>query len=143
MKNVASDLAVVLEAAGLSLTRPPSGLQNLYTAPMPEKSDDGQVPDKCVALLNYGGGSVIPYLNGNRRSTYVARCQALIRAGREDFADGQTLAFAVHDALHLKTVSGYLEVRAREASPTYLGTDKADRHLWSLNLEAMYVATLA
>lgn len=138
LRNVASDLAGLLEAAGLGLARPPSGL-NLYLGALPE-DDDETVPDTAVAIIPTGGASPEPYLGGARRQYLRATCQVLVRGPREDYATGQALAVGVWEALSLATLSPYVALRVREAAPFPLSRDDEDRGLWSLNVEAEYVS---
>lgn len=137
MKTVDSDLAAVLEAAGLSLVRPPTANANLFLGVMPE-DDDSTVPDRCVAILETGGRPPVPFVGGGRVTYRRVTCQVRVRGPREDFANGQTLARAVLDALNLATVSGYVQVRVRESAPFYGGTDQSDRHGWAMNVEAEF-----
>ncbi|NTX51118.1 hypothetical protein [Myxococcus sp. CA039A] len=131
-RDLAAELATVLEAAGLGLTRPPSSGANLFTAPMPEA--DGGVPDRAVALVVSGGAGPLPYL-GLGRATYLSPgCQLRIRSAREDFEGGQSLALAAFTVLHQSPHFPGISVRAEESAPVYLGTDGADRHRWIVTL---------
>lgn len=138
LRDVASDLAYLLEGAELGLARPPVG-DNLYLGAMPE-DDDATVPDVMVAILSTGGTSPQPYLGGNREQYFRATCQVLVRGPREDFATGQALAFGVYEALALASLSPYVAIRVRESAPLHMPTDESDRHFWVMNVEAEYVA---
>ncbi|WP_216669635.1 minor capsid protein [Corallococcus exiguus] len=132
MRDIASELAAVLEGAGLGLMRPPAPTANLFTAPMPEV--DSEVPDTAVALIVTGGAGPQPYI-GPRRMVYLSLgCQVRIRSAREDFEDGQQLALAVFGVLNLAFLAPFAVVRTEESAPAYLGTDGADRHRWVVNL---------
>ncbi|WP_223744874.1 minor capsid protein [Corallococcus sp. AS-1-12] len=132
MRDIASELAVLLEGAGLGLVRPPSPGANLFTAPMPE--EDGDVPDQAVALVATGGAGPQPYVGQGRAAYLTPGCQLRVRSAREDFEGGQRLAHAVFAALNQSALVPYSVVRAEESAPAYLGTDGADRHRWALNL---------
>lgn len=140
LRNVASDLAGILEGAGLGLARPPAAAKNLYLGAMPEDDDD-TVPDVVVAILPTGGSQPEPYLGATRTVYLQATCQVLVRGPREDYSAGQTLAFGVCRALSLPTLAPYVAIRVRESAPFPLPADDSDRGLWSLNVEAEYVAT--
>ncbi|WP_368667763.1 MULTISPECIES: minor capsid protein [Corallococcus] len=132
MRDIALELADVLEAAGIGLMRAPATSANLFTAPMPEA--DGEVPDRAVALLATGGAGPQAYM-GLRRAAYIAPgCQVRVRSAREDFEGGQRLAQAVFSALHLEALASCSVVRAEGSAPAYLGTDGADRHCWVFNV---------
>lgn len=136
VRDVAADLALVLEAADLGLARPPTVPRNLFLGALPE-DDDWTVPDVAVAILSTGGSNAEPYIGS--RSVYMrATCQVLVRGPREDHATGQSLAFGVHSALTLPALSPYVFVKVRESAPFRLPTDGSDRPLWSLNVEAQY-----
>lgn len=139
-RDVASDLALVLEASTLGLARPPAMAANLFLGALPE-DDDFSVPDVAVAILSTGGANVEPYLGG--RSAYMrATCQVLVRGPREDYETGQLLALGVHSALTLPELDPYVYVKVRESAPFRLPTDGSDRPLWSLNVEAQYSSEL-
>ncbi|WP_420826642.1 minor capsid protein [Myxococcus eversor] len=103
---------------------------------MPEA--DGGVPDRAVALVVTGGAGPLPYLGLGRAAYLSPGCQVRIRSARETFREGQQLAFAVFEALHQSLGISNASVRAEESAPTYLGTDGADRHRWSLSLVVGY-----
>ncbi|MCP3060972.1 minor capsid protein [Myxococcus sp. K38C18041901] len=131
-RDIAAELAAVLEAAGLGLARPPAPGANLFTSPMPEV--DGGVPDRAVALVVTGGAGPLPYLGVGRAAYLSPGCQVRIRSAREDFQGGQALALAVFAVLNQTPDVLGVSVRAEESAPVYLGTDGADRHRWVLNV---------
>ncbi|MCP3163333.1 minor capsid protein [Myxococcus qinghaiensis] len=138
-RDLAAELATVLEAAGLGLTRPPASGANLFTAPMPEV--DGSVPDRAVALVVTGGAGPLPYLGLGRKAYLSPGCQVRIRSAREDFEGGQSLALAVFAALNQTPDMSSATVRAEESAPVYMGTDGADRHRWGINLMVGFIAS--
>lgn len=138
MRDTADDIATVLAAVGaLSLVRPPTAGANLFLGPMPEE------PGPCVAVLQTGGGSPEAYIGGGKQAYLSVACQIRVRAPREDFQAGQTLAFGIFEALNQTSPSPYVVWTVRESSPFYGGTDGADRHGWSLNVVAEYINTPA
>ncbi|WP_404362877.1 hypothetical protein ACIHQR_23090 [Corallococcus coralloides] len=131
MRDIASELAVLLEGAGLGLVRPPSLGANLFSAPMPEA--DGDVSDWAVALIVTGGAEPQAYL-GLRRAAYLApHCQVRVRSAREDFEGGQRLTQAVFASLSQAVLSPYAVVRADDSMPTYVGPDGTGCHKWVMN----------
>lgn len=137
MRDIASELAAVLEGAGLGLVRPPAPNANLFTAPMPEV--DSEVPDTAVALIVTGGAGPQPYI-GPRRMVYLSpSCQVRIRSAREDFDGGQRLAHAVFVALHRATLVRSVLVSAESSAPDYLGVDGAERYRWVFSLATAYL----
>ena len=132
MRDFASELAVLLESAGLGLVRPPSLSANLFTAPMPEA--DRNVPDRAVALVVTGGAEPKSYIGKGRAAYLAPGCQVRIRSAREDFEGGQNLAHNVFVVLNLSVLAPYAMVRAEESAPAYMGTDAADRHRWVVSV---------
>jgi hypothetical protein len=134
MRDAAADIATIIEAGGLGLTQG----TNLFIGPMPE-DDDNTVPDKCVAVMMTGGAEPIVYLNGTvKRSVFRPQVTVRIRGNREDYSDGQALAFDIFNIVHLAVASPYIQILANESAPFYGGTDGSDRHLWSLNVDLEY-----
>ncbi|WP_267574055.1 phage tail terminator protein [Corallococcus sp. bb12-1] len=137
MRDIALELAVLLERAGLGLVRPPASGANLFTSPMPES--DGAVPDRVVALVVTGGAGPQSYVGRRRMAYLVPECQVRTRSEREDFEGGQRLAQSVFAALNQSALMPYSVVRAEESAPAYLGTDDADRHRWVFKLVVGYL----
>ncbi|WP_338865553.1 minor capsid protein [Myxococcus stipitatus] len=136
-RDLARELAAVLEAADLGLSRPPAPGANLFTAPMPEV--DGGVPDRAVALVVTGGAGPLAYLGGGKTVYLSPGCQVRIRSPHEDFQGGQSLALAVFGALNQTPDMPSVAVHVEESAPVYLGTDGADRHRWVLNVGLGYL----
>lgn len=139
MKDVAADITAFLESVvSLSLTRG----TNLFVGGLPEAglaSDGAVVADKCVAVILTGGGSPEPFIGQGKKALLSPRCQVVIRGNPNQFADGQTLAFGVWEALNQNTLTGYVSTIVRESAPFWGGLDQSDHPLWSLNVEATYL----
>lgn len=133
----AGDLVAFLDGKTLAGVELVAGT-NLFIGPLlPEEI----VASPVVSLLNTGGVAPTPFISGsNREAYYRPSVQVLTRSVVSDFADGESLARAVFAELYLSTVSGYVGIFVRESQPVYLGTDASDRHTWTTNLEARYVA---
>jgi len=56
-----------------------------------------------------------------------------VRGAAEKFLDGQTVAVAVRDALHLATLAGYVRCAVQQAQPFFLGMDDTEHPEWSVN----------
>ncbi|NTX65940.1 hypothetical protein HUA74_35300 [Myxococcus sp. CA051A] len=135
-RDIAAELAAVLESAGLGLVRPPVPEANLFVSPMPE-ADDG-VPDRAVALVVTGGAGPLLYLGINRATYLSAGCQVRIRSSRDDFQGGQALALEVLGLFQQTPNVVGTSLRTEEGAPVYLGADQACRYLWILNLRLGY-----
>lgn len=124
------DLDMLAELTGnYSLT---SGT-NLFAGPVVVVATG--VPDKAVFILATGGAPPQPFIDGSGQDYCRSAVQIRIRSTTEDFPGGQTLARNVRDFLHKRVVSGYVDIRAREAEPNYLGPDEQGHHEWSVNLD--------
>jgi hypothetical protein len=134
-RDVATDLAGLLENSGLGLTCPPAG-QSLFVGPMPETDADTEA--RAVAVLQTGGPPPVGFIGKARAALWTVSCQVHVRSNREDFAGGQALSSDVLTALHQAALPPYLSIRVRESAPFYLGPDGADRHLWVMNVQLEY-----
>ncbi|WP_430393595.1 minor capsid protein [Corallococcus exiguus] len=97
---------------------------------MPE--EEGDVPDRAVALVVSGGARPQPYLGLRRAAYFVTSCQVRVRSAREDFGGGQLLANAVFAVLEQACVTPGVS-RSEEGAPVYFGSDGSDRYIWSMN----------
>jgi len=136
-RDVASDMAALLASGGLGL----SVGGNLFLGPNLE-DDDATVPDVACFVLQTGGEPPQGYLGG--RKTYrTVTCQVRVRSAREGFREGQALALAALDALHLADAAPYVLVEVDEGSPNYVGTDGSDRHWWTFTVDASFIDSSA
>jgi hypothetical protein len=136
--NPASDLLSFLTgkvAGGVTLT---AG-STLFAGRM--LSQDS-TPTQAVFLLNTGGAAPQPYLSSTRSALYTPSVQVLIRGPVGNLQAGEALARGVFELLHQATVSGYVQVLARDSAPVLLELDTAGRGVWATNLDCEYVAAL-
>lgn len=144
---VASDLAGLLEAAGLSLERNdggtvPAGGWNLFTAPLPH-GDGTRTAYKAASVVLWGGSAPDDYMGAGRRSLRRAKCQVTIRSASEDFEAGQTLANACVEALHLADHASYLKVTCQSSAANYLPPMNSNgQHHWTFDVHVDWIATL-
>ena len=71
-------------------------------------------------------------------SIFHASLQCLVLSPASDpdnFASGLALARQVRDALHTKTVGGYIMCRVQQSEPFPLGADEAGRWEFSVNIQ--------
>jgi hypothetical protein len=133
-----ADAAIVtlLDALVSGSTTLASGT-DLFTGPA--RSHGQGIPiGPVVFALSTGGPPPQPYL-GVGKDFRVETVQVTVRAKPEKFADGQTLARAVFDAVHKTLPTDFVDCRVRESQPTYLGADGNGCHLWTLNCELSVV----
>ncbi len=111
---------------------------NLFTGPVREVGDT--VPGECVFVLASGGAAPQAYAGPTAVETRFSGVQVRVRSAKQSFDAGETLARAVCAALHHQqaSMSGYINVRALQSEPLYIGEDKAGYHGWSINLELVH-----
>lgn len=138
----AFDLATALAAGGsITLPDPPGGSvavgygsapKNILSGP--ERDSDNFVTNQLINVLQTGGPPALPYLGvAPSEVLYLVRVQVLVRSQLDDFAGGEALARGAFAKLHLVELAGYIDVRAQESAPTYLGADERRLHRWSMN----------
>jgi hypothetical protein len=128
--QVTPELAVVtLLDALAALTRK----VNLFEGPV--RAQSATVPHQAVFVLPSGGPAPEAYADGTTTERRYSAIQITLRSDPKDYAGGWVLARQVKAALHHATVTGYVDIRAMQSEPIYVGPDEADRHLWSVNLE--------
>lgn len=133
-RDTAADLATILAAGGLGL----SAGANLFLGPTLE-DDDVTVPDVACFVLQTGGDAPQSYIGGGRKTYRTVTCQVRVRSARESFREGQALALAALDVLHLANSEPYVLIEADEGSPNYIGTDGSDRHWWTFTVNASFI----
>lgn len=139
LPNPAADLRDYLNglvAGTTTLTR----ATNLFAG---RQLSDELMPAAVVCLLNTGGMAPAPYMGPERSSYYQAAVQVLVRGPARNLEAGEALARGVLGLLHQATVSGYVQVLARDSAPVLLDVDSAGRGVWACNVDAHFTAALA
>ena len=136
-KNPASDVVAFLTGKTLGGVALTSG-GNLFIGPM--RTDLTVSASPAVFVLNTGGVSPAPYLNGNRESYFEADVLIQVRGAPDEFQAAEALARGIFDELHLASLSGYVQVLAQDGHPPYIGTDESNRHIWSMDFVTEYKA---
>ena len=139
LKDAAADVAGFLNGKVAGATTLTLGT-NLFIGKMP--GQDKAPVHPCVAVLGTGGPQAEPYIGGRRESLYRPTVQVLVRGPAGDDQAGALVAREILAWLNLQVVTGYVSWNVRESAPTYLGTDRDQHGLWSLNLECLYQAAL-
>lgn len=133
-RDTAADLATILAAGNLGLRLG----ESLFLGPTLE-DDDATVPDVACFVLQTGGEPPQSYIGGGRKTYRTVTCQVRVRSARESFREGQALALAALDVLHLVNAAGYVLIEVDEGSPNYVGTDGSDRHWWTFTVDASFI----
>lgn len=126
------DIAGVIGSAAIGLT--PG--TNLFTGP--ERPLGDGIPDECVFVLGSGGYPPVAFFDSSGQDYCISTIQISVRSGSRDYGAGLSLARNVRDSVHKTDVLGYVDIRAREAEPNYLGQDEQQMHTWTINVEAQH-----
>ena len=105
---------------------------NLFVGKVRAKS--AQIPSKAVFCLAGGGPAPTAYADGTTTNYRQSAIQVRVRDVPRDFGAGQTLARAVRDAVHQKTIAGYVDVYVEQSEPIYINEDSQGHHEWSINV---------
>jgi len=119
---IATQLAA---APGLSLVLGTS----VFNGPVREQ------PVRGVWCLTTGGRPPDDIVGNLTQGYRYHRVQIRIREEQQNFGAGETLARGVRDAVHIIVPASYIDCRAVESSPLYLGPDDFGRHEWAINVE--------
>ncbi len=116
-----TDVAVELAAAGIGLTRG----TNLFTGPLRDVS--AGVPKNSVFIKGLSGG--LPQRTMGEVNE-VREPLVSVTVRNSSFNDGDTKVRQIQEALQAVTISGYLDVAARQSEPLYLEPDDQNLHRW-------------
>lgn len=133
--NPASDLVAAVTGQTLGGVALTSG-ENLFSGVIPQNVSMG------VFLLNAGGEAPEPYCGSDSQSVFRSTVVLMVRgvAGSVGYTDSETLARAVLGYLHLRSVSGYISVRALHPHPDFIGNDETGRPQWTAQISAWFKA---
>ena len=109
--------------------------------PAERSASDPGTPAEAVFVLASGGPPQEAYFAPTTLERRFSGVQCRIRSDERDFGGGQTLARSVRDALHHKTLAGYIDVRVLETEPLYIAEDNEGHHEWSVNVELWHEET--
>ncbi len=116
-----TDVAVKLAAASIGLTLG----TNLFTGPLRDVS--AGVPKNAVFVKGMPGG--LPERTmGEANEIRGPLVSVTVR--NSSFNDGDTKVRQIQEALQAVTISGYLDVAARQSEPLYLEPDDQNLHRW-------------
>lgn len=139
LKNPAADVAGFLNGKVAGAATLTFGT-NLFVGKLPNQ--DRAPVHPCVAVRNTGGPQPQPYIGGHRESFLRPTVQVMVRGPAGDDQAGELVAREILAWLHLQVTAGYTSWNAREAQPTFLGTDRDQHGQWSMNFECTYRAAL-
>ena len=121
--------------------------QNLFIGsmrPYARSSEGGGMPRDAVFCSQTSGKRPETFMNAapNAYQLHDLRhpnVQVSIRRDPYKYEDGRNLSFAIVNALNRNNPdSSYVDSQINDGSPHYLGQNKDDDHLWSINVELTY-----
>ncbi len=139
LRDAAADVAAFLDGKTVGATLLALGT-SLFIGQM--RSGD-RTPAPAVFCLGTGGPGPQPYLGGHRTALYRPTVQVMVKGPTGDDTAGDLLAREVYAWLNMQVVAGYLSWFCRDSAPAFLGSDKDQHGLWSINVECVYRASLA
>lgn len=116
-----TDVAVELAAASIGLTLG----TNLFTGPLRDVS--AGVPKNAVFIKGLSGG--LPQRTMGEVNE-IREPLVSVTVRNSSFNDGDTKVRQIQEALQAVTISGYLDVAARQSEPLYLEPDDQNLHRW-------------
>ena len=116
-----TDVAVELAAAGIGLTLG----TNLFTGPLRDVS--AGVPKNAVFIKGLSGG--LPQRTMGEVNE-IREPLVSVTVRNSSFNNGDTKVRQIQEALQAVTISGYLDVAARQSEPLYLEPDDQNLHRW-------------
>lgn len=116
-----TDVAVELAAASIGLTLG----TNLFTGPLRDVS--AGVPKNAVFIKGLSGG--LPQRTMGEVNE-IREPLVSVTVRNSSFNDGDTKVRQIQEALQAVTISGYLDVEARQSEPLYLEPDDQNLHRW-------------
>lgn len=136
--NPPKDVADYLHSNSTALTRG----TNLFYGPV--RSSTQGVPVEAVFVLGYGGPAPQRTF-GTSTSMEIRHGNVQLTIRSDVYLTGVALARIAYNTLQsataLSTSVTYMDVRALQTEPTYMGMEHNKDHLWSLNFEITYEST--
>jgi hypothetical protein len=123
--NVALDIAQFLEAQGLGTVD-----TDIFVGPS-EPYGTG-VPGVCIFVTPTGGPAPDDFVGQAATGIRHLRVQVMVRGAPGKFADANTVAQGVRDALHLQMVPDYMKVTLAQ-EPFLLPSDDTRAYRWAVN----------
>ena len=106
---------------------------SVFYAPVSPPNDF--VPDEAVFCI-LGGGAAPIAKNGQADVISQPECQIRVRGAKRDYTGGLDLARLVLASVNFAPLTDYIDVRAVESEPNFLGNDDQDSPEWSINVAA-------
>lgn len=124
MAAVLLDVSTALAAAGIGLT---AGT-NLFIGGI--KAPSSRIPIDSTFIGSAPGAAPERFMG---EVTEIRSPMVHIRVRASAFQTGDTLIRLIQDTMQAFSISGYLDVKAVQSEPTYLGEMKEGHHLWSMS----------
>ncbi len=126
MATVLLDVSTALAAEGIGLT---AGT-NLFMGGI--KALSSNVAVNSVFVGSSPGAAPERFMG---EVAEIRRPMVHVRVRNGTFQAGDTLSRLIQDTMQALSISGYLDVKAVQSEPTYLGEAKEGHHLWVISFE--------
>ncbi len=124
MAAVLLDVSTALAAAGIGLTAGTNLFMGAIQAP------STRVPIDSTFIGSAPGAAPERFMG---EVTEIRSPMIHIRTRSGSFQTGDTRIRLIQDTMQAFPISGYLDVKAVQSEPTYLGQTKEGHHLWSMS----------
>ena len=129
------DMLNYLDAHSTAVTGNTNLFQGIVRAPT---TGSPGIPVECVFVVGDAGPPPFRVLG---TATEIRQPTVSILVRSSGFTAGQTLAWAVHDALQSaspSTGNAYMDVQTQQSQPNFLEQDKNGHYFWSINVLTRY-----
>ena len=109
---------------------------NLFDGKMREESP--YIPAEAVFCQISEGSAPEPFAGGTSYQQHPSGVKIMLRSEPDDLGGSRTLIRSIQTALDKVALSGYIEVRALQSDPYYIGEDVKHHHYWELNFELIH-----
>jgi hypothetical protein len=126
MSEVLLDVSTALAAEGIGLTAGTNLFMGVIQAP------SKQVPIDSTFVGSSPGAAPERFMG---EVSEIRRPMVHIRTRSSSFQTGDTRIRLIQDTMQALSISGYLDVKAVQSEPTYLGQTDEGHHLWVMSHE--------
>jgi hypothetical protein len=96
------------------------------------------IPAEAVFCQITEGSRPEPFAGGTSYQQHPSVVKVMVRSEPDDLSGSRTLARSIQTALDKVDLTGYIEVRALQSDPYYIGEDAKRHHYWELNFELIH-----
>lgn len=132
------DVAAYISAESTSFTLG----TNLFEGPLREHSE--VIPVNCAFVTPTGGEAALRQLKGSSTAATqpeIRRPTVQVRVRWDSYATCRAKAAEIHNILENGSITGYMDISARQSSPLYMGREANGYEHFSQNFTLMRQST--